>query len=225
MQKILETEAAKTWEYLLSIGCITQEEHQLAMTSSTREPLLHKVIRALVSLSPASTVLPSRIEQECTNSEPALEPVNEAPTQSAEPDLTDGLTGCQVEAFRRITVWLDKPYDRQDNVFVLRGFAGTGKTYLMDRVKTRFQGFARFLWTAPTNKATKVLGDAVGESSVTTYSALGLRMDIVDGELELCEGTTPYIPSGTVLVIDESGMASRLLVIRCWMLHKSCACA
>ena len=215
MQKILETEAVKTWDYLLSIGCITQEEHQLAMTNSTREPLLHKVIHALVSAYPASTVLPSRIEQECVSSqEPTLEPSQETlPDQdTAEPDLMDGLTDCQVEAFRRITTWLDKPYDKQDNTFVLRGFAGTGKTYLMDRVKTRFQGFVRFLWTAPTNKATKVLGDAVGESSVTTYSALGLRMDIVDGELELCEGTTPYIPAGTVLVIDEAGMASSLLV-------------
>lgn len=97
--------------------------------------------------------------------------------------------------------------------FVLSGYAGTGKTFCMRALvsKTR-QSRIKFAFTAPTNKAAKVLRRITGEAS-TIYSLLGLRID-KSGELkELVVGQMPPdLSEIDVIVIDEAGMVNKNLM-------------
>lgn len=128
---------------------------------------------------------------------------------TAEPELEPEFqfSEDQTQAWSQLEAWLAKP----DPYFVLRGFAGTGKTFLM----RKFQEFAStksrtVLFTAPTNKATKVLSKSVGKTCRTTYSQLGLRMEQKDDKLVLrYADDRPYIPAKAVLVIDECSMIGK----------------
>jgi len=116
------------------------------------------------------------------------------------------MTQGQAKAWAMINRWLasDEPY------CVIKGYAGTGKSFLMDKVR-QIKGH-NFYFSAPTNKATKVLSDFVGETCKTTYSLLGLRMVAEDGEKVLKQtGRTPELGARPVLVIDEAGMIPEFL--------------
>lgn len=97
--------------------------------------------------------------------------------------------------------------------FVLRGSAGTGKTFCIRKLVETHKG--RIVFTAPTNKATKVLRESVTLPDYkpecrTIYSLLGLRMeangevkelrvrDDADEELDLS--------SYKAVVVDEGSM-------------------
>jgi AAA domain/UvrD-like helicase C-terminal domain len=111
----------------------------------------------------------------------------------------------QAAAWAKIQVWLTN----QDSWFVLKGFAGTGKTFLMEKLASN----PRVVFTAPTNKAAKVLSKAVNRPVKTIYSFLGLRMTEDEDELKLEYGSDrPYIPKNTILIIDEGSMCSSQLV-------------
>ena len=73
-----------------------------------------------------------------------------------------------------------------DSFFVLRGSAGTGKTFCIRKLVEKWKG--RIVFTAPTNKATKVLRESVTLPDYrpecrTIYSLLGLRME-ANGEVK-----------------------------------------
>ncbi len=132
--------------------------------------------------------------------------IEEVPTEAA---YLDKLSEDQKEAWLKLKVWVhtDQPY------FVLKGFAGTGKTFLLKmlindpstKVKT-------YIFTAPTNKAKKVIAVTLGVRAQTTYSALGLRMVETEDGLQLeFSDTPPYIPRGSTLVVDEGSMVGREL--------------
>lgn len=98
-----------------------------------------------------------------------------------------------------------------DNPFlVLEGPAGTGKTFTVQHVRGEFKG--KMLFTAPTNKATRVLReflnkDGAREECRTTYSALGLQMQ-ANGEVkELARNEDPVdLGQYRAIVVDEAGM-------------------
>lgn len=115
------------------------------------------------------------------------------------------LSNDQTAAWEKLQKWVtnDKPY------FVLKGFAGTGKTYLLQLLNKLP---VSIFYSAPTNKAAKVLGKSVGCIAKTTYSMLGLRMEQVEDELVLtATGNPPYFPRGSILVIDEASMVGTQL--------------
>ena len=115
------------------------------------------------------------------------------------------LSDDQKDALEKLKVWLynDEPY------FTLRGFAGTGKTYLLQMLN---DFSVSIYYSAPTNKAAKVLGAAVGRVAKTTYSMLGLRMEQSEDELVLVQSSTPpYFPARSILVVDEAGTAGSVL--------------
>lgn len=115
------------------------------------------------------------------------------------------LSGDQEAAWAKINVWLsnDKPW------FVLKGFAGTGKTFLLQLLSSRSGVYL----TAPTNKAAKVLSKTTGIPVRTTFSFLGLRLKQVEDKLVMEYGVDkPYLPKGTVLVVDEGSMTGEELV-------------
>jgi exodeoxyribonuclease-5 len=124
---------------------------------------------------------------------------------------TRKLSGDQELAWAKLKIWVynDKPY------FVLKGFAGTGKTFLMQLMA---ELKLRMYFCAPTNKAAKVLGVSVKSVAKTIYSLLGLRMEQVEDKLVLTEGRDhPYFPAGAIIVIDEASMLNEQL---CTILRK-----
>lgn len=106
---------------------------------------------------------------------------------------------------------------RQERMFLLKGSAGTGKTTCIHEV-VKARPDLKFVMTAPTNKATKVLreigerGGTEGIPCATIYSLLGLRVK-KDSEFIRVE---PLGESGVtnfnIVVIDEASMINEQLM-------------
>lgn len=129
----------------------------------------------------------------------------------------------QARALEKMLIFLEDP---EDDFFVLRGYAGTGKSYSITLLaKSELaDGTRRFkpseiCFTAPTNKAVKVLRnylDSAGLSaspSKTIYSLLGLSLQ-ANGEVkQLTKPEEPVDLSGfRVIVVDEASMVNRFLM-------------
>lgn len=102
-----------------------------------------------------------------------------------------------------------------DLFFLLQGYAGTGKTFTLRAFLDEFQG--RVIFTAPTNKATRVLRETLKEDNFqpeckTIYSLLGLRME-ANGEVkELAEPDEPIdLTQYKVVIVDEGSMINQTL--------------
>jgi hypothetical protein len=96
--------------------------------------------------------------------------------------------------------------------FALAGFAGTGKTFCMREVAARCAGsHSKFAYTAPTNKAAKVLRGVTGDAC-TIYSLLGLRID-KSGELKKLVGghSTEDFAEYDAVFLDEGSMVGTQL--------------
>ena len=110
----------------------------------------------------------------------------------------------------------DEVYDRLargERYTGLRGYAGTGKTYLVSRlVEQLVEEDCTVTVCAPTHKAVQVLTDELGEAPVqmqTLHSFLGLRLQPTeDGEYELVAEETQDYAAG-VVIVDEASMIGR----------------
>lgn len=116
----------------------------------------------------------------------------------------------QAAAVTAILDWLADPSG--DRYFLLAGSAGTGKTFCVQRVLDTFRG--RMIFTAPTNKATKVLRDTLraggyGAETKTIYALLGLRLE-PNGEIrELAHPEEPIdLSQYRCIVVDEASMVN-----------------
>lgn len=103
-----------------------------------------------------------------------------------------------------------------ESFFLLSGAAGTGKTYCLRQLIEDVRG--KLVFTAPTNKATKVLRDTLTTPEYkpecrTIYSLLGLRME-ANGEVK--ELTAPEDPldltSFVAVIVDEGSMINSQLM-------------
>jgi exodeoxyribonuclease-5 len=113
----------------------------------------------------------------------------------------------QDAAWSKLMNWIkgDKPY------FILAGYAGTGKSYLMGKFAQK--DIANVYFSATTNKATKVLTTIVKKRARTIYSLLGLKMVENEDKLELSPyGKPPYFPPKSIIVIDEASMVNSNLL-------------
>lgn len=125
------------------------------------------------------------------------------------------LNSGQLRAFNRIRKWAITPAKtRHDLFFRLRGPPGTGKTFLMRVLPNHIR--AHFLWSAPTNRAARELGNSVGAPARTTYSILGIKMSHDEDELVLEYGKTTYVPPNSILVVDEGSMVGSKLSDFIW---------
>ena len=121
------------------------------------------------------------------------------------------LTAEQAIAVEAVLQFITDPHPPSP-FFVLGGFAGTGKTFCMREIMARCKGSrVKMAFTAPTNKAAKVLRAITGEAG-TIYSLLGLRID-KSGELkQLVSGKAPVDLSHLdVIFLDEASMVNRHL--------------
>lgn len=114
-------------------------------------------------------------------------------------------TDDQVEAWCKICDWIGR---ENDPFFVLRGYAGVGKSTLLQLLT--LVPHIDLVLTAPTNKATRALSRTTNFKASTTYSALKLRLvedyesDNSDPVIERT-GAPLNIPYGAVFVVDETG--------------------
>lgn len=132
-----------------------------------------------------------------------------APASAASQEIR--LTQEQSLAIDALMEFLANP-NPPDNFFVLSGFAGTGKTFCMREVLSRSRhSRAKFAFTAPTNKAAKVLRQITGEAC-TIYSLLGLRID-KSGELKKLStgGKVVDISEFDAVFVDEGSMVNSSL--------------
>lgn len=100
--------------------------------------------------------------------------------------------------------------------FLLEGPAGTGKTFCMSELVERVK--KRIVFTAPTNKAVKVLREALTTADYkpdccTIYSLLGLMM-AANGEVKELSAPEEEVDLSTcdIVVIDEGSMNGTLLM-------------
>jgi len=123
----------------------------------------------------------------------------------------DGLKGDQPDAFDAIKIFVDQPVG---GMFLLDGYAGTGKTYLMNVVIQYIGDVTKrtVLVTAPTHKAVKVIRQHVHDSRVdfsTVHSALGLK-EHIDGHGIISFVKDKYakckLDRIQFLIVDETSM-------------------
>jgi len=124
-----------------------------------------------------------------------------------ETQATFEFTPDQLQAIEELLNYISSPY-LTDWYFCFRGYAGTGKTSCMREVARRVgTSNARFAYTAPTNKAAKVLREIVGQAS-TIYSLLGLRVDKNGETKQIAHGKPVDLSDLDVIVVDEASMVN-----------------
>jgi exodeoxyribonuclease-5 len=130
-----------------------------------------------------------------------------APSALAAPNLQQGT------AIEKMLNFLADPAGR---FFLLSGYAGTGKTFCIQHLVPKVRG--RMIFTAPTNKATKVIRDTLKTSDYTPecrtiYSLLGLRLE-ANGEVkELAVPEDPVdLTQYRAVIVDEASMINMTLM-------------
>lgn len=127
-------------------------------------------------------------------------------------ELTDG----QQELVNRLDGFLSS---RDENIFLLKGYAGTGKTFITKGLTEYFRAIGRnFLLVAPTGKAAKVIATKTGAEARTIHSSIYSFDDIVEYRDQDDDGTITYkyyaslrindAAVDTVYIVDEASMVS-----------------
>lgn len=112
----------------------------------------------------------------------------------------------QEKAIEDITAFLTAPYVR-DPFYVLRGPAGTGKTTCLREIASAYSRSAgKLAFTAPTNKAAKVIRGLTGKAC-TIFSLLGLRLS-ANGEMKELATSEKEVDLSEFdgVAVDEGGM-------------------
>lgn len=118
--------------------------------------------------------------------------------------------------------------DPNEKEFLLSGFAGSGKTFLvkylvklardeheLSRLINPTAPAMTFHFTATTNKAATVLGEAMGEEAITIHRALGLtlRQNYKTGQQYLEKNKNKGVDLNySTLIVDEASMINRELL-------------
>lgn len=113
------------------------------------------------------------------------------------------MTEQQAEATQRIAEFLIDP--RSDQAFILRGYAGTGKTTLVGAVVKAMRALDRdVVLLAPTGRAAKVFSTSAGQNAYTVHKVI-YRQRAFNGEDTLFDrGWNRH--KGTLFVVDEASM-------------------
>ncbi|MCK5822247.1 MAG: AAA family ATPase [Bacteroidales bacterium] len=95
----------------------------------------------------------------------------------------------------------------QDEIFILKGYAGTGKTTLIAsvvRVLKRYK--RRTVLLAPTGRAAKVLTSYSGHQALTVHKKIYRQKKMNDGFAEF--GLDRNLHKNTLFIVDEASMIS-----------------
>lgn len=131
------------------------------------------------------------------------------------------LTPHQARALVKLKAWHALPWTPDNFHFILQGFSGTGKSFLM-KVFYKWIGtlngedpYTTVHWCAPTHKAAKVLSNFVDTEAGTLHSLLCLRPDHSEEEVATFK-PDPYAKSvivpRSILGVDEGSMVGTELI-------------
>lgn len=124
------------------------------------------------------------------------------------------LTSEQTELIKSLELFLD---DRSQNIFLLKGYAGTGKTFIIKGLTEYFTAIGRsFVLSAPTGKAAKVIREKTGNMASTIHSAIYSNKDLKEYKASEEDRTYKFYfelkvnedSADTVYIVDEASMVS-----------------
>jgi len=124
------------------------------------------------------------------------------------------LTGGQSELIKRLDAFL---HGREDNVFLLRGYAGTGKTFITKGLTEYFRAIGRnYVLAAPTGKASKVIAKKTGSDAFTLHKTIYSFKDVKEYREHDLDGSETFkfyaqlrvneMSADTVFIVDEASM-------------------
>lgn len=111
----------------------------------------------------------------------------------------------QTEAFLQLEAFLKA--DNGDECFVLKGYAGTGKTTLISAlVKVLPKLRLKSVLLAPTGRAAKVISNYSGKNAFTIHKKIYRKKDAASPDMSFVLGQN--IASDTLCIVDEASMIS-----------------
>lgn len=124
------------------------------------------------------------------------------------------LNGGQAELVTRLDAFLS---GRGDSVFLLKGYAGTGKTFITKGLTEYFRAIGRnYVLAAPTGKASKVIAKKTGSPAYTVHKTIYSFKDIKEYREDDVDGSETYkfyaqlnvnaMSADTVFIVDEASM-------------------
>ena len=116
---------------------------------------------------------------------------------------------------------LDKFLSDETSCFLLKGYAGTGKTFLMKGlVDFLLQNNRKFVISAPTGRASKVISQKTKHKACTIHRAIYSSKELKEFKIKDEDGTETFKfyfevrknedPTNTVYIIDEASMISNV---------------
>jgi ATP-dependent exoDNAse (exonuclease V) alpha subunit len=128
----------------------------------------------------------------------------------SEYSLTDG----QTELVNNLASFLGS---NEDHVFLLKGYAGTGKTFITKGITEYFRAIGRnYVLSAPTGKASKVIAKKTQSPAYTIHKTIYSFKDITEYRDDGLEGSETYkfyaqlavneMSADTVFIVDEASM-------------------
>ena len=126
------------------------------------------------------------------------------------------LTASQSRAIRGIAEFVD---DDDHDVFVLKGYAGTGKTFLISLLTDSLSRSGRtYRLAAPTGRAARVITEKTRLPATTIHSLIYNYGDIRESKIDGLDGSETFklvaqkyvndLPSNSVFIVDEASLIS-----------------
>jgi AAA domain/UvrD-like helicase C-terminal domain len=116
---------------------------------------------------------------------------------------------------------LEKFLSNETSCFLLKGYAGTGKTFLMKGlIEFLLQNNRNFIISAPTGRASKVISQKTKHKACTIHRAIYSSKELKEFKIKDEDGTETFKfyfevrknedPTNTVYIIDEASMISNV---------------
>ena len=112
-------------------------------------------------------------------------------------------TGDQLLWFKKISEFLDSP--RENDLFLLKGYAGTGKTTLISHLVKNLETFNfKSVLLAPTGRAAKVISNYSNKSSYTVHKQIYFPRSEKGGGVKFILKNNKF--KDTIFIVDEASM-------------------
>lgn len=128
------------------------------------------------------------------------------------------LTNSQNELVNKLETFIDASNSSQ-NIFLLKGYAGTGKTFITKGLTEYLKEIGRtFILAAPTGKAAKVIANKTQNEAFTIHKTIYSTNDIKEYKENEDDKTYKFYfdlrvnddPNNTIYIIDEASMISNV---------------
>lgn len=197
------------------------EQLALAKDELSRLEAAEKAAQADVTSSPPTPEQPRLDEFKCASAQ-ALDSIDFSSANTRQHisihDAFAGytLTSGQTELVKQIEQFLGS---KTESVFLLKGYAGTGKTFITKGLTEYFRAIGRnYVLAAPTGKASKVIASKTQSPAYTLHKTIYSFDDIAEYRDDDTDGTETFkfyaqlavnsLSADTVYIVDEASMVA-----------------